>query len=135
MNCNNIDEGRLSQGVTVDEGTTLAGGASTAGTLAVGAHKRVSLGKNCHMGANSGLAIPLGDDCLVEGGLYLNNDTKVYYMPAGGVMPCDTGFFMEPKTMLAEELSGVTHAHFRRNLQTDRVEAIGRAGQAIEFSD
>lgn len=98
-------EGRLSQCVTVDEGTTLAGDASTAGTLAVGAHKRVSLGKNCHMGANSGLAIPLGDDCLVEGGLYLNNDTKVYYMPAGDVMPGDAGFFMEPKTTLAEELS------------------------------
>lgn len=128
-------EGRVSQGVTVDEGTTLAGGASTAGTLSVGIHKRVSLGKDCHMGANSGLAVPLGDDCVVEGGLYLNSDTKVYYMPSGGVMPGDTGFFIEPKTMLAEELAGVSHAVFRRNSQTGRVEAVSRGGTAIEFSD
>lgn len=128
-------EGRLSQGVTVGEGTTLAGGSSTAGSLAVGAHRRVSLGKNCHLGSNAGLAIPLGDDCVVEGGLYLDSETKVYYMPSGGVMPGDAGFFMEPKTMLAEELAGVSNAFFRRNSQTGRVEAVSRAGMEIEFSD
>lgn len=126
-------EGRISQGVTIDEGTTLAGGASTAGTLAIGAHKRVSLGKNCRMGANSGLAIPLGDNCVVEAGLYLNGDTKVYYMPSGGVMPGDTGFFVEPKTMIAEDLAGVANASFRRNSQSGRVEAVARPGAEIEF--
>ncbi|WP_252865292.1 DapH/DapD/GlmU-related protein [Mobiluncus mulieris] len=87
--------------MTVDEGTTLAGGASTAGTMAIGVHQRVSLGRNCHLGANSGLAIPLGDECVIEPGLYLNADTKVYVMPSGGVIPGETGFFMEPKTLLA----------------------------------
>lgn len=128
-------EGRISQGVVVGEGTTLAGGASTAGSMAIGVHKRVSLGKNCRMGANSGLAIPLGDDCVVEPGLYLNVDTKVYFMPSGGVMPGDTGFFMEPKTMLAEELADVSNALFRRNSQTGRVEAVSRGGAGMVFSD
>lgn len=128
-------EGRISQGVTVDQGTSLGGGASTAGTMAIGAHKRVSLGKNCRMGANSGLAIPLGDECVIEAGLYLNADTKVYFMPSGGVMPGETGFFTDPKTMLAEELSGVSNALFRRNSQTGRVECVTRAGMEMEFAD
>lgn len=128
-------EGRISQGVTVAEGTTLAGGASTAGTMAIGVHKRVSLGKNCHLGANSGLAIPLGDECVIEAGLYLNGDTKVYFMPSGGVMPGETGFFLEPKTMLAADLSGVSNALFRRNSQTGRVECVTRPGMELEFDD
>ncbi|NMW60303.1 2,3,4,5-tetrahydropyridine-2,6-dicarboxylate N-succinyltransferase [Mobiluncus mulieris] len=128
-------EGRLSQGVTVDEGTTLAGGASTAGTMAIGVHQRVSLGRNCHLGANSGLAIPLGDECVIEPGLYLNADTKVYVMPSGGVIPGETGFFMEPKTLLASDLSGVSNALFRRNSQTGRVECVSRDGLEMEFAD
>lgn len=128
-------EGRVSQGVTVEDGTTLAGGASTAGTMAIGAHKRVSLGRNCHLGANSGLAIPLGDECVIEPGLYLNADTKVYVMPSGGVIPGETGFFMEPKTMLAADLSRVSNALFRRNSQTGRVECVGRDGLQMEFAD
>lgn len=128
-------EGRISQGVVVGDGTDLAGGSSTAGTLALGPHPRVSLGRNCLLGANSGLSIPLGDNCVVEAGLYLTASTKVYLMPSGGVMPGEGGFFSEPRSLLASELVGVSNALFRRNSESGRVEAISRGGQAIEFAD
>lgn len=128
-------EGRLSQGVVIDDGTDIAGGASTAGTLTPGAHPRVSLGKNCLLGSNAGLAIPLGDNCVVESGLYLTTTTRIYYMPSGGVMPGEYGFFTEPRIMSAVDLAGVSNALFRRNSETGRVEAVSRGGQEIEFAD
>lgn len=128
-------EGRISTGVVIGDGTDIAGGASTAGTLATGPHARVSMGEHCLLGANSGLSIPLGDNCVVEPGLYLTVDTKVYLMPSGGVMPGAGGFFSEPRTLPASELAGVSNALFRRNSESGRVEAISRGGQQIEFAD
>jgi len=70
-------EGRISQGVLIGDKTDIGGGASTMGTLSGGNDVRISLGKNCLLGANSGLGIPLGDRCTVEAGLYLTASSKI----------------------------------------------------------
>ena len=70
-------EGRISSGVIVGDGSDLGGGCSTMGTLSGGNNVKISIGKNCLLGANSGLGIPLGDNCIVEAGLYLTSGTKV----------------------------------------------------------
>ena len=61
-------EGRISQGVVVGDGSDIGGGASTMGTLSGGGTDRVSIGERCLLGAESGLGIALGDDCVVEAG-------------------------------------------------------------------
>ena len=76
-------EGRISQGVVVGAGTDVGGGASIMGTLS-GGGKRVAVGERCLLGANSGLGISLGDDCVIEAGLYLTAGTIVTLArPAG----------------------------------------------------
>ena len=69
--------GRISQGVVVGDGSDIGGGASTMGTLSGGGTERVSIGERCLLGAESGLGIALGDDCVVEAGLYVTAGTKV----------------------------------------------------------
>src|SRR5699024_6913480 len=77
-------EGRLSQGVVVGDGTDVGGGASVMGTLSGGGGERISIGRRCLLGANSGVGISLGDDCVVEAGLYVTAGTKVTLTgPAG----------------------------------------------------
>jgi 2,3,4,5-tetrahydropyridine-2,6-dicarboxylate N-succinyltransferase len=107
-------EGRISQGVVVDDGSDIGGGASTMGTLSGGGRDRVSIGRRCLLGANAGLGIALGDDCVVEAGLYLTGGTVVS-LPNGG-------------TAKARELSGLSGLLFRRNSQTGAVEVLARAG-------
>ncbi len=70
-------EGRISAGVVIGDGTDVGGGASIMGTLSGGNATVISVGERCLLGANSGLGIPLGDDCTVESGLYLTAGTKV----------------------------------------------------------
>ena len=69
-------EGRISAGVVIGDGTDIGGGASTMGTLSGGGKEIISLGQRCLLGANSGCGIPLGDDCVVEAGLYITAGTK-----------------------------------------------------------
>lgn len=107
-------EGRISQGVVVGDGTDIGGGASTMGTLSGGGTERVSLGRRCLLGANSGLGIALGDDCVVEAGLYLTAGTVVV-LPGGA-------------TLKARELSGRSGLLYRRNSQSGAVEVIPRSG-------
>ncbi len=107
-------EGRISQGVVVGEGTDVGGGASTMGTLSGGGTERVALGRRCLLGANSGLGIALGDDCVVEAGLYLTAGTVVR-LPDGA-------------TTKARELSGRSGLLYRRNSQSGAVEVIPRSG-------
>ena len=71
-------EGRISAGVVVDDGSDVGGGASIMGTLSGGGTEVISVGKRCLLGANSGLGISLGDDCVVEAGLYVTAGTKVH---------------------------------------------------------
>ncbi|MGL5928487.1 MAG: 2,3,4,5-tetrahydropyridine-2,6-dicarboxylate N-succinyltransferase, partial [Dermatophilaceae bacterium] len=110
-------EGRLAQGVVVGDGSDIGGGASTMGTLSGGGTERVSIGRRCLLGAEAGLGIALGDDCVVEAGLYLTAGTKVT-LPDGQVVK-------------ARELSGQGHLLFIRNSVTGAVEARPRDGHGI----
>ena len=127
-------EGRISQGVVIGDGSDIGGGASTMGMLSGGGRQRVALGKRCLLGANSGLGIPLGDDCVVEAGLYLTAGTKVSLMPQGGVVPGNHGLFKEPRVVPARELAGASNVLFRRNSQSGAVEALARGGKGIELT-
>ena len=121
-------EGRVSQGVVIGDGSDVGGGASTMGTLSGGGKQRVRLGERCLLGANSGLGIALGDDCVVEAGLYVTAGAKVTLIDSSGEA--------EPRTVAARELSGASNILFRRNSQTGRIEAIARAGVVgIELND
>jgi 2,3,4,5-tetrahydropyridine-2,6-dicarboxylate N-succinyltransferase len=107
-------EGRISAGVVVGDGSDVGGGASIMGTLSGGGTEVISIGERCLLGANSGLGITLGDDCVVEAGLYLTAGARVS-LPDGNVVK-------------ARELSGANNLLFRRNSQTGAVEAVTRTG-------
>jgi 2,3,4,5-tetrahydropyridine-2-carboxylate N-succinyltransferase len=107
-------EGRISQGVVIGDGSDIGGGASIMGTLSGGGTQRVSVGERCLLGAESGLGIALGDDCVVEAGLYVTAGTRVT-LPDG-------------KIVKAVELSGVSNLLFRRNSTTGTVEVLPRTG-------
>lgn len=121
-------EGRVSQGVLVDDGADVGGGASTMGTLSGGGAQRVRVGKRSLLGANSGLGIPLGDDCIVEAGLYVTAGTKVTILPTGGVAPSPEGYILEPDVVPARQLAHMDNILFRRNSQSGAVEALPRPG-------
>ncbi|MHB8451180.1 MAG: 2,3,4,5-tetrahydropyridine-2,6-dicarboxylate N-succinyltransferase [Mycobacteriales bacterium] len=108
-------EGRISAGVVVGDGTDIGGGASIMGTLSGGGTTVVSLGARCLLGANSGLGIPLGDDCVVEAGCYLTAGAKLT-LPDGEVGE-------------ASRLAGVHNMLFRRNSLTGALEAQPRSGR------
>ena len=127
-------EGRVSQGVVIGDGSDVGGGASTMGMLSGGGHQRVAVGERCLLGANSGLGIPLGDDCVVEAGLYLTAGTKLSVLPSGGVVPGPHGLFKEPRVVSARELAGASNVLFRRNSQSGAVEALPRGGKGIELN-
>ena len=107
---NSMVEGRISAGVIVGGDSDIGGGASIMGTLSGGGKQVVSIGKRNLLGANSGLGISLGDDCIVESGLYLTAGTKVK-TPDGEVVS-------------ARALTGQSGLLFRRNSQSGAVEAI-----------
>jgi 2,3,4,5-tetrahydropyridine-2,6-dicarboxylate N-succinyltransferase len=107
-------EGRISAGVVVGDGSDIGGGASTMGTLSGGGKEIISIGERCLLGANSGLGIALGDDCVLEAGLYLTAGARVT-LPDGEVVK-------------ARELSGATGLLFRRNSQSGAIEAVPRQG-------
>lgn len=119
-------EGRISQGVVVDDGSDVGGGASIMGTLSGGGRERVSIGRRTLLGANAGLGIRLGDDCVVEAGLYVTAGTKVTLV----------GFDDEPgeRVVKARELSGADGVLFRRNSRTGAVEAVRRSGVGVQLN-
>ena len=127
-------EGRISRGVVIGDGSDVGGGASTIGALSGSGDDQVRLGKRCLLGANSGLGIPLGDDCVIEAGLFLTADTQVALMPGGGVIPGANGLFAEPRTVEARELAGASNVLFKRSV-SGRIEAHARGGRSIEWND
>lgn len=116
-------EGRISQGVTIGDGSDIGGGASIMGTLSGGGTEVISVGKRCLLGANSGIGISLGDDCVVEAGLYITAGTKIHV---------STG--AREGVVKARELSGMPGILFRRNSTTGAVEALGRQGHGITLN-
>ncbi len=121
-------EGRISQGVVVGDGSDIGGGASIMGTLSGGGTERVSIGARSLLGANSGLGIAIGDDCVIEAGLYLTAGTKVVLVGAplthDGTAP----------VVKARELSGQSNLLFRRNSLSGAVEVVSRSGHGIQLN-
>ncbi len=121
-------EGRISQGVVVGDGSDIGGGASIMGTLSGGGTQRVSIGERALLGANSGIGISIGDDSVVEAGLYVTAGTKVVVV--GGAPTADG----RPATVKAVELSGRPNLLFRRNSISGAVEVLQRGGTGIELN-
>jgi 2,3,4,5-tetrahydropyridine-2,6-dicarboxylate N-succinyltransferase len=114
-------EGRISAGVVVGNGSDVGGGASIMGTLSGGGKQVISIGERCLLGANSGLGISLGDDCVVEAGTYITAGTKVT--------------FADGTTKKALELSGASHVLFRRNSVSGAIEAVAWQGEGIVLNE
>ncbi len=107
-------EGRISAGVVVGDGSDVGGGASIMGTLSGGGTEVISVGQRCLLGANSGIGISLGDECVVEAGCYITAGSKIT-LPDGSVVK-------------GSELSGAHGLLFRRNSTTGTLEAVPRSG-------
>ena len=121
----NMVEGRISQGVIIEEGTDLGGSSSTMGTLSGGGNITITIGKHCLIGANAGTGIPLGDRCTIEAGLYITAGTVVSLVDETGD---------EVRKVKARELAGGSDLLFIRNSQTGQV--ICRTNRrAIELND
>jgi 2,3,4,5-tetrahydropyridine-2,6-dicarboxylate N-succinyltransferase len=113
-------EGRISAGVVVGDGSDVGGGASIMGTLSGGGKDILSVGRRSLIGANAGIGISLGDDCVVEAGLYVTAGTKVT-LPDGS-------------TTAARTLSGQDGLLFRRNSVTGAVQVLARTGEGIALN-
>lgn len=107
-------EGRISAGVIVGDGSDIGGGASIMGTLSGGGSEVISIGRGCLIGANAGVGLSLGDDCVVEAGLYVTAGSKVS-LPDGSLVK-------------ARELSGKSNLLYRRNSVTGGIEVVQRSG-------
>ncbi|MGO1318928.1 MAG: 2,3,4,5-tetrahydropyridine-2,6-dicarboxylate N-succinyltransferase [Galactobacter sp.] len=117
-------EGRISASVVVGDGTDVGGGASIMGTLSGGGKERIRLGERVLLGANSGIGISLGDDCVVEAGLYVTAGTRITVRAEDG-----------DHQVKALDLSGKSNLLFRRNSTTGAVEALPRATGTVELND
>jgi 2,3,4,5-tetrahydropyridine-2-carboxylate N-succinyltransferase len=107
-------EGRISAGVVVGDGSDIGGGASIMGTLSGGGKEIISVGQRTLLGANSGIGISLGDDCIVEAGIYITAGSKIT-LPDG-------------KIVKAKDLSGANNLLFRRNSQSGSLEVLPKTG-------
>ena len=107
-------EGRISAGVVIGDNSDLGGGSSTMGTLSGGNNTKISIGKNCLLGANSGIGISLGDDCTVEAGLYITAGTKVNVIDKDNI---------EENIVKAVELSGKSNLLYMRDSLSGKVVA------------
>ncbi|WP_295909014.1 2,3,4,5-tetrahydropyridine-2,6-dicarboxylate N-succinyltransferase [uncultured Bifidobacterium sp.] len=112
-------EGRISQGVVVGDGSDIGGGASIMGTLSGGGRHRVSIGQHSLLGANAGIGISLGDDCVVEAGLYVTAGTKIS---------------LGDQVVKGAELNGRDHLLFIRDSRTGQVRALPRK-KGIELNE
>lgn len=112
-------EGRISQGVVVGDGSDIGGGASIMGTLSGGGRHRVSIGQHSLLGANAGIGISLGDDCVVEAGLYVTAGTKIG---------------LGDQVVKGAELNGRDHLLFIRDSRTGQVRALPRK-RGIELNE
>ncbi len=111
-------EGRIGQGILVGDGSDIGGGASIIGTLSGGGKEQVTIGERCLLGAEAGIGISLGDECVVEAGLYVTAGTLVAVHGADGV-----------EVVKARQLSGKGGLLYRRNSQSGAVEALPRSAK------
>jgi len=122
-------EGRISQGVVVGDGSDIGGGASIMGTLSGGGVHRVSIGARTLLGANAGIGISLGDDCVVEAGLYVTAGSKVVVVD--GPVTAEG----RRTTVKGAELSGRDGLLFRRNSLSGAIEVVQRAGAGVTLNE
>ncbi|NHI17310.1 2,3,4,5-tetrahydropyridine-2,6-dicarboxylate N-succinyltransferase [Microbacterium excoecariae] len=122
-------EGRISQGVVVGNGSDIGGGASIMGTLSGGGAHRVRIGERTLLGANAGIGISLGDDCVVEAGLYVTAGTKVVL--ADAPRTADGA----PQVVKGAELSGASGVLFIRNSVSGAIEARRRSGVGVTLNE
>jgi 2,3,4,5-tetrahydropyridine-2-carboxylate N-succinyltransferase len=113
-------EGRISAGVVVGDGSDIGGGASIMGTLSGGGRHVISIGERCLVGANAGVGISLGDDCIVEAGCYITAGAKLTQADGSQVR--------------ASDLSGRSGLLFRRNSVTGALEALPRSGEGVALN-
>ncbi|GAB1694325.1 2,3,4,5-tetrahydropyridine-2,6-dicarboxylate N-succinyltransferase [Krasilnikovia sp. M28-CT-15] len=113
-------EGRIVQGVVVGDGSDIGGGSSIMGTLSGGGKDKIRIGERSLLGANAGVGISLGDDCVVEAGCYITAASKIL-LPDGRIVK-------------ARELSGLDNLLFWRNSQSGALEARPRKGTGIELN-
>jgi 2,3,4,5-tetrahydropyridine-2-carboxylate N-succinyltransferase len=124
-------EGRISGGVVVGNGSDVGGGASIMGTLSGGGKEVISIGERCLLGANAGVGVSLGDDCVVEAGLYITFGTKIAV--TGTV--AEAAGVSDGEVIKASALSGVSNVLFRRNSVTGAVEAVARRSGSVELNE
>ena len=124
-------EGRISAGVVVGDGSDIGGGASIMGTLSGGGKEVISIGERCLLGANSGVGISLGDDAVVEAGLYVTAGTKIAVF---GKIAEALGL-SEGETIKGSKLSGVSGVLLRRNSVTGAVEAVDWKSEAVALNE
>jgi len=117
-------EGRISAGVVVGDGSDVGGGASIMGTLSGGGKQVISVGRRCLLGANAGIGISLGDDCVVEAGCYVTAGTKVTVLEPG----------QDARVVKAADLSGASNVLFRRNSVSGAIEAVPWQGEGIALN-
>jgi 2,3,4,5-tetrahydropyridine-2-carboxylate N-succinyltransferase len=118
-------EGRIAQGVVVEDGADIGGGASIMGTLSGGGRERVRIGARSLVGANAGVGVSLGADCVVEAGTYVTAGAKVTLVGWGE---------RDGQVLKARELSGCDGVLFRRNSVTGALEAVRRQGVGIALN-
>ncbi len=118
-------EGRVSSSVIVGEGTDIGGGASILGVLSGTSGNPISVGKRCLLGANSVTGIPLGDDCIVDGGIAILEGTKVYIDEKNRTLlgKINLNFDFKNEIYKAKELANLNGLHFRQNSQTGQITA------------
>ncbi|MBE7338474.1 2,3,4,5-tetrahydropyridine-2,6-dicarboxylate N-succinyltransferase [Corynebacterium aurimucosum] len=124
-------EGRISAGVVVGDGSDIGGGASIMGTLSGGGKEVISIGERCLLGANSGVGISLGDDSVVEAGLYVTAGTKIAVF---GKIAQALGL-SEGETVKGSKLSGVSGVLLRRNSVSGAVEAVDWKSEAVALNE
>ena len=124
-------EGRISAGVVVGDGSDIGGGASIMGTLSGGGKEVISIGERCLLGANSGIGISLGDDAVVEAGLYVTAGTKVtVFGKVAEALGVDNG-----ESVKGSQLSGASGMLLRRNSISGAVEAVEWKAEAVALND
>ena len=124
-------EGRISAGVVVGDGSDIGGGASIMGTLSGGGKEVISIGERCLLGANSGIGISLGDDAVVEAGLYVTAGTKVaVFGKVAEALGVDNG-----ENVKGSQLSGASGMLLRRNSVSGAVEAVEWKAEAVALND
>ena len=117
---NAMIEGRVSAGVVIGEDSDIGGGASIMGTLSGGNNHVISVGKQCLLGANSGIGISLGDGCTVAAGVYVYAGKKVALFNAKNEPVNTDGQRVESgqNIVKASTLSGSSYRLFIEDSQT-----------------